>query len=492
MIKVAMMVLIVVARMPLYGRAHTVKLSQRCYYEAKTLAAPPDLADVERTIQSLVDSGAAPSISVVVIRQGTALWDKAYGWADKENRVPATTDTIYAVGSVSKSLTGTAVYALVAAGLIDIGQPASRYLKSIKLQTYAGEPTVAQLIAMRGGIPHGWEYAEAPNLPRDEWKRHAIVAFTPGTDFLYSNISYGVLGEIVSDTTGKSLDNALTRLVFAPLGMTHTALHPSKVQRPFLAVGYSRRGRLPGYPIAPEGGAGFSSSARDLARFGMLHAGVNECSLRSVSAEALRDLHRSADYAYGWGRLEAPNGRKAFLSNGEVQGGRASIMVVPEDKTVIVIAQNTHSGSPNPDDLTVAIAEKLMPGFSAGFQAQVEEFQAKQKVLPRESLSGKWTGEVVVDGHNLPMFLEFSQGTATLRIADGETQAVKNLKFTNEGLEGEIAGTLPTSWTGGRKHSLSFHLIPKEKFMQGLVFVQTIDDKPGIGLPHYLKFELAK
>jgi hypothetical protein len=62
-------------------------------------------------------------------------------------------------------------------------------------------------------------------------------------------------------------------------------------------------------------------------------------------------------YAFGWGRLDAPNGRNAFLSNGEVQGGRADILVVPEDKTVIVVAENTHSGSPDPDELTVAIAE---------------------------------------------------------------------------------------------------------------------------------------
>jgi CubicO group peptidase (beta-lactamase class C family) len=134
---------------------------------------------------------------------------------------------MYAVGSVSKSLTGTALYALVAAGVIDTGQPVSRYLKSMKLQTYAGEPTVAQLISMRAGVPHGWEYVEAPNLPKDEWKRHAIVAFAPGTSFVYSNIAYGIVGVVVSDTTGKSLDEAA---MFAPLGMTHTALYPSKVQ----------------------------------------------------------------------------------------------------------------------------------------------------------------------------------------------------------------------------------------------------------------------
>jgi CubicO group peptidase (beta-lactamase class C family) len=178
----------------------------------------------------------------------------------------------------------------------------------------------------------------APRFPSDIWKRHAIVAFAPGSRFEYSNVSYGVLGQVVSDVTRKPLNKAANELVFQRLSMTRTALYPSIARMPRVAVGYSRRERLRGYPIAPEGAAGFSASARDLARFGMLHAEVPGCSLSSVNTDALRKSHRAPFYAYGWGKIDA-NGREAFLSNGEVEGGRADILVVPQNRIVIVIAQ---------------------------------------------------------------------------------------------------------------------------------------------------------
>ncbi len=467
--------------------AQQTKAKSSCYSKTRILAPDGELTQVERIIQDLVENGASPSISVVVVRQGTVIWDKAYGWADKENKVLASTDTVYAVGSVSKAFTGTALSVLVADKVIDGSQPVRRYLKTITLQTHAGEPTVNQLISMRAGVPHGWEYAEELGRLGEAWEKHAFVAFAPGEQFLYSNIAFGIAGVLVSDSTGIPLGDAVTKLVFAPLGMTHSALYPSPNMEPFMAVGYSRRGRLPRYPISPHGGAGFSSSTRDLARLGMLHAGVKGCSLPSLDSKALKRFHGSS-YAFGWGHLEAPNKRNVFLSNGEVQGGRADILVVPEDRTVIVVNQNTHSGSTGTDELTFAIADKLMPGFSAMFQTKVKQSESSQ-VLPIEALSGEWKGEVLIDGYSLPVSLKISNGAAVVTISGSEPQAAKRLAFTKDGLTGDLEIPIPVSWARDRSQRSNFRLIRTNNFLKGFMFVQTADDRPSIGLPLYLSLK---
>jgi CubicO group peptidase (beta-lactamase class C family) len=487
---------LVFSKMPIaskrwHGNQEAV-LTRSCYSQTKTVEAPAEFAEVERTIKNLVEVGESPSVSVVVVNNGEVVWDMAYGWADRENKVPATTDTMYAIGSVSKSLTGTALYALIVHGLVNANSPATRYLKSMKLQTYAGSPTIAELSSMEGGVPHGWEYIGAPKIPADIWKRHAIVAFAPGSKFDYSNISYGVLGQIVGDVTGKPLGQAVNELVFQKLGMMQTVLYPSPARIPLVAVGYSKNERLKGYPIAPEGAAGFSASARDLARFGMLHAEVPGCSLSSVTKEALRNSHRAPFYAYGWGRINAPDRPEAFLSNGEVEGGRADILVVPQTRIVIAIAQNTATGSLGADELTFAIADRLMPGFSAAFRTQRKQFQAENQKLPLDHLSGDWKGKLYLARNSLPVVLHIANERSTVQIGRRSPSAVTDLELTSQGLSGEASVDLLVPWARGRKPSLSFRLSPHEDSMRGEFFIQTGDENPGIGLPNYVTLQRKK
>src|SRR5580658_1638020 len=79
-----------------------------------------------------------PSIAVAAARDGAFVWEDAFGWADRENRVRATPHTPYSLASISKPITTTALMTLVEQGKIDPDMPANDYLGDAKLRAVAG------------------------------------------------------------------------------------------------------------------------------------------------------------------------------------------------------------------------------------------------------------------------------------------------------------------------------------------------------------------
>ena len=80
-----------------------------------------------------------PSVAVAVSRGDHVLWEEGFGWADRENRVPATEHTPYTLGSVSKPVTATVVMALVQRGLLDLDRPVNDYLGDARLRARIGD-----------------------------------------------------------------------------------------------------------------------------------------------------------------------------------------------------------------------------------------------------------------------------------------------------------------------------------------------------------------
>jgi CubicO group peptidase (beta-lactamase class C family) len=134
---------------------------------------------------------------MAVAQHGQIVCEEAFGWADREKQIPATPNTVYAAGSVAKAVTGAAIFMLVSNGKVRLGDAPERY--GVHIRTYAGSGiTIRQLLSMTAGIQHGWFYNYGSDADRKELlNRYAISAFPPGQHFIYSNFSFGVLGEIV-------------------------------------------------------------------------------------------------------------------------------------------------------------------------------------------------------------------------------------------------------------------------------------------------------
>jgi CubicO group peptidase (beta-lactamase class C family) len=156
---------------------------------------PTHFADVALSAHERVTKGELPSIAVAVAQHGRIVCEEGFGWADREKRAPATANTVYAAGSVAKALTGAATFVLAGRGKIRLDDAPDQY--GVHVHAYAGTGiTIRQLLSMTAGIQHGWFYSYGSNVKRDDLlNRYAISAFPPGQHFIYSNFSFGILGE---------------------------------------------------------------------------------------------------------------------------------------------------------------------------------------------------------------------------------------------------------------------------------------------------------
>jgi len=186
---------------------------------AATLATPsaaqtvPSRAILARRVDSLardfIASKGAPAVSISVVRAGDTIVMNGWGKADLENDVPATANTVYRIGSITKQFTSSAVMQLVQAGQVALDSSIGIYLPA--LPTAWRVVTVRQLLNHTSGIPSytdigaRWERRWGEEMTPD-----TIVAltaadtlwFAPGSRWRYDNTGYVVLGMLVEKVTG--------------------------------------------------------------------------------------------------------------------------------------------------------------------------------------------------------------------------------------------------------------------------------------------------
>jgi CubicO group peptidase (beta-lactamase class C family) len=172
-----------------------------------------------------------PSVAVAVAHNGRIVWENAFGWADRDQQVPATSQIVYRVASVTKAITGMGLMLLSKAGRIDLDGPIDDYLGTTPLTVHIGDPALATVRRVAnhtaGLTTHYQSFPDGPSSrpPMEETiRRYGHVVNPPGERFDYSNLGYGILGHVIAQVSGRSLGDFLADEVFAPLGMTNSAV----------------------------------------------------------------------------------------------------------------------------------------------------------------------------------------------------------------------------------------------------------------------------
>ncbi len=189
-----------------------------------------------------------PGCSAGVIRDGRLIHAAGYGSANLEYGIPNGPGTIYRIASVSKQFTAGTLALLALRGEVDLDAPVQRYIA--EFPDYPDPPTVRHLIHHTSGVRDylGLFYL-AGNRSEDfitnqdildAINRQRELNFPPGSEYLYSNSGYVLLGEIVARVTGQSLREFAKAEFFDPLGMPHTHFHDDHNEVvPNRATGYS-------------------------------------------------------------------------------------------------------------------------------------------------------------------------------------------------------------------------------------------------------------
>ena len=184
--------------------------------------------------------------AILLAKNGHILFEKAYGFADREAHKPNRLNTQFRFGSMGKMFTAVGIMQLVQDGKIDLSAPIGRYLPDYPNQEVAAKVTVSNLLSHTGGTGDifGPEF-EAHRLTLRDLKDYVDLygkrplQFAPGTRFDYSNYGFVLLGRIIEKVSGLSYDDYIRRNIFEPAGMESTGNLPESDRLPRRAVGYT-------------------------------------------------------------------------------------------------------------------------------------------------------------------------------------------------------------------------------------------------------------
>ncbi len=187
------------------------------------------LEPIADTVEKAIHDGKTPGAVVLIGNQGRVVYRRAFGFRALESqKIPMTEDTVFDLASLTKVVaTTTAVMQLAEQGRLDIEAPVVRYWPSFGANG-KGKITVRQLLSHYSGLRP--DLSLKPGWSGYKKAMAKIVAerpvFPPGTGFIYSDINFEVLGELVRRVSGRPLDNYCAEHIFKPLKMKDTGFTP--------------------------------------------------------------------------------------------------------------------------------------------------------------------------------------------------------------------------------------------------------------------------
>lgn len=320
-----------------------------------------------------VQADSIGSIAVAVVVGDRVEWTHAFGLADRDRRIPANAQTIYRIGSISKSITAITMARLIQRGVLSVDDPVVKWLP--EFATLDGDSamvrsiTLAQLASHTAGLIREPRLDSAASGPIEKWESrviesipHTSLRTPPSQAYSYSNIGYGILGLTISRAAHTPFMTLVTDEVFEPLGMTSSWFIVPQAEWSRVATGYAndRRGHVDAaLPAREHAGRGYKvpnggvyTTVGDLARVVALMTGaLGDDILTPASRSMLMTIHtpESTTRGYGFGfQIATDSAGNRFVSHGgSVAGYTANIAFDPASRVGVILLRNYNTGRTN-------------------------------------------------------------------------------------------------------------------------------------------------
>jgi len=346
------------------------------------------IARFEAEIGAEVERDSIGGITAAVVRGNEVLWVKGFGLADRGAGVPASAATIYRTGSISKTFTAVILLRLVDRGVVQLDDAVAMYLP--EFAGLDGPPeqvssiTLRQLASHTAGLVREPRLADAAAGPIEAWDSKVLASIpttalqsTPGTEYSYSNIGFGILGLTLSRAVGKPFMQLVEELIFEPLGMRSSTFVITGALRDRLSVGYvnlrdgtidtelpAREHSGRGYKV-PNGGV--YSTVEDLSLFIAGLTGAAAVQLLSVnSRQEMLTIQTPEDSTQGYGlglSVQTGVGSSRFVGHGgSVAGYNAYMLFEPESAVGVVLLRNYNGGATNLGRAAAGLMTELLSG----------------------------------------------------------------------------------------------------------------------------------
>ncbi|WP_284352131.1 serine hydrolase domain-containing protein [Roseisolibacter agri] len=324
--------------------------------------AAPDRGTLVARLDSLVRAyradGRTVGLTVGVVRGSDTLLLRGYGWADSAARRSAEVATVYRIGSITKQYTSAAILQLIQDGKIALTDTLGRFLPQYPQW---GRVTIRQLLGHTSGIH---SYTANPTWAKrmaDPFSADSLLAFVardtfdfaPGTGYRYNNTGYFLLGQVLERVSRTAYPELLRTRFFGPLGMRTATYCPDEPAAPVHSAVYDRTpaGIVPAQKISmtsPYAAGAVCLSVPDFLRWQTALTGG-----RVVTPETYARMTRSDTLAngnptnYGWGLAPAMLGSHPMVQHGgDIPGGSAQQMWLPNDSLRVVVFTNTLGSGP--------------------------------------------------------------------------------------------------------------------------------------------------
>ena len=400
---------------------------QKSFSQSYTTDYTDALHLINSWIEAQQDYKDLPSISVAIVRDQEIIWRKAFGMANNEGKVLASTSTLYSICSISKLFTSIAIMQLYDAGKLRLDDNIETILQNYNLkQQYkeSGPVTIRSLLTHSSGLPResDFPYWTGPDFPFPSQEQlnsklaEQQTLYPASIYFQYSNLGISLLGEVIEKISGKPYDVYVEENILKPLKLTSTRTYIPKTEwGKQIAVGYGaikREGPRDKINLFDAKGikaaAGYSSNVEDLAKFAswqfrLLSNGGAEI----LKSSTLKEMHRvqwiDPDWKTFWGLgfgISQQDGATIIGHGGSCPGYRTTFQLDPKGKMAYIVMINAGGESPELFAKEVREIISKIPKDKTGKKNNIdlEQYSGTYTSQPwgSEKIITSWYGDLVM------------------------------------------------------------------------------------------------
>ncbi|MBG0635095.1 ACT family cephalosporin-hydrolyzing class C beta-lactamase [Enterobacter ludwigii] len=297
-------------------------LSTSCAALAAPMSETQLAKVVERTVTPLMKAQSIPGMAVAVIYQGQPHYF-TFGKADVAANTPVTAQTLFELGSISKTFTGVLGGDAIARGEMSLGDPVTKYWPELTGKQWQGVRMLDLATYTAGGLPLQVPDEVTDNASLLRFYQSWQPQWAPGTTRLYANASIGLFGALAVKPSGMRFEQAMTERVLKPLNLNHTWINVPKSEEQHYAWGY-RDGKAvhvsPGMLDAEA--YGVKTNVKDMASWvvaNMAPDGVQDASLKQGMVLAQSRYWRTGSMyqGLGWEMLNWPVEAKTVVEGSD-------------------------------------------------------------------------------------------------------------------------------------------------------------------------------
>jgi CubicO group peptidase (beta-lactamase class C family) len=316
------------------------------------------IKECEDLILKKMESDNIIGVSAAIIVDGSVMWENGFGYADKENKVPMTVNTVVNIASATKTFTALAIMQLQGKGLLDINQPLNKYLPRFHPKT-RGEDleklTIKSVITHSSGIQT--DVLKNSDLGTGKYTdvlgfiNETYLLYPPGMVESYSNSGYNILGHLIKEVSRQDYPEYIKKNIFTPLGMSHSGFIMDSLKHRTRV--YSGGVSMHEYGFRDIASGGIYTDINDVIKYarGLMDAynGIPSSLIKTATIREMFTLQadnvmiESNKKGLGW-FMYRNDSVFAVTHAGDAVTGHAEICLIPEKNTAAVILINSAEG----------------------------------------------------------------------------------------------------------------------------------------------------